>query len=774
MKRLRLLLVAPKPPPYGGIGKWTGLLTEWLDANGKADYRVVDISPHWRAVDDLGIPHRLLGGSVQGALDICRVLAALVRFRPHVVHLTTSGSLAGLRDVTVLSMCRWFGAASVYHIRFGEVPRLRQEAGWEWRLILRAARLASRVMVLDKPTESTLQCVVAPEKVVLVPNCIGLEPLRPRNAPSDHETGRVCFVGWLLATKGVGELVDAWRVVRRRGWGLELVGPGKEAYRRQLAERLGNDGTVLPECTYREAWDKIVAADIVVLPSHTEGFPNVVLEAMAAGKAIVASRVGAIPEMLDAATSQPCGLLVEPKDVPSLAEALKRFMNDADLRSAFGKRARAKVERSYGTNDVFGRCLEIWRSLAPPGALRDADVGATGAFVPGMDALRLLLVCPKPPPFGGMGRATVCLEAWLKSRGGVAWQVVDISQRWRASDDLRILKRLIGGGIQGIGNAWQFTRKLRSFRPAVVHVSSPGGLAAVRDIVLLSLARLLNCKSVLQLHFGRLPQIIASGGWEYWLARAALRLADRVCVLDAATKRALERLLPEGKVVLLPNAIDLGRHDYRRVVRQDGPSIALYLGWVIPSKGIRELLEAWREVSPQGWELQLVGPVSERYRRQVLQHTLEGAAIRFLGPVTYDGTWELVKQADVFVLPTHTEGFPYAVLEAMTAGKAILATRVGAIPEMLALDTSEPCGLAVEPRDAHALAAALRNLLGDPGLRLELGRRARARAEKAYDARSVFEEYVLLWQELAGMGGGQPGSPPVRGEPPSRTNLTVE
>jgi glycosyltransferase involved in cell wall biosynthesis len=67
-----------------------------------------------------------------------------------------------------------------------------------------------------------------------------------------------------------------------------------------------------------------------------------------------------------------------------------------------------------------------------------------------------------------------------------------------------------------------------------------------------------------------------------------------------------------------------------------------------------------------------------------------------------------MQAADLFVLPTYTEGFPNVILEAMAAGKAIISTRVGAIPEMLAVDENESCGLVIAPRDAGALVAALR------------------------------------------------------------------
>jgi len=88
-------------------------------------------------------------------------------------------------------------------------------------------------------------------------------------------------------------------------------------------------------------------------------------------------------------------------------------------------------------------------------------------------------------------------------------------------------------------------------------------------------------------------------------------------------------------------------------------------------------------------------------------------AVQFLGDLPPEEAWSEMLAAQVFVLPTHTEGFPNVILEAMAAGKAMVSTRVGAIAEMLDADGAEPCGLVVEPRAAVALAAALGRLLSD-------------------------------------------------------------
>ncbi len=386
MTPLRLLLVSPKPPPNGGIGRWTVLLLDWLRDRAEVQVRLVDISPRWRAVDDRGLLKRLIGGGLQGVRDFWWVLAQLVRFRPDVLHLTTSGSLAGLRDITVLGLARCFRCRAVYHIRMGRLPQLAGTAGREWRLLYWAMRLADRVVVIEQPSEMALKSVLPAEKLLRLPNAIHLRGLADMTTLQDNGTTgrqdpetegrrqttalcplkRVLFLGWVIPTKGMRELMEAWRELRSPGWELVVAGPGNEAYRQELAAVAGQDGSLrfLGEVSPAGAWGQMLEADVFVLPTYTEGFPNVVLEAMAAGKPIVATRVGAIPEMLNEDAPEPCGLVIEPRNAPALVDALRSVMQDKNLRVDLGRRARVKVERCYDTDIVFPRLVTLWRSLA--------------------------------------------------------------------------------------------------------------------------------------------------------------------------------------------------------------------------------------------------------------------------------------------------------------------------------------------------------------------------------------------------------------------------
>ena len=101
------------------------------------------------------------------------------------------------------------------------------------------------------------------------------------------------------------------------------------------------------------------AADIVLLTSISEDLPFSVIEAMACGRAVVASDVGGVREALDG-----CGIVVRPRDVEQFAAALRRLLDDGPLRAKFASRARAKVIEQFRVDNSVAAYLELYRRLA--------------------------------------------------------------------------------------------------------------------------------------------------------------------------------------------------------------------------------------------------------------------------------------------------------------------------------------------------------------------------------------------------------------------------
>lgn len=196
--------------------------------------------------------------------------------------------------------------------------------------------------------------------------------------PSTHETrthkgtgSRLLFVGRLAAEKGLPILLEA--VARLDGATLDLVGDGPE--RKILEARtqaLDISGRVrfFGYQTQQQIREILRQTDVFVMSSFTEGVPVVLMEAMAAGVPVVATQVGGIPELVHDGHN---GLLVAPGDANAAAAAIRRLLEDPDLRNRFGVAGREKVEREFNIQVECQKLAKIMSCMingsVPPSAV---------------------------------------------------------------------------------------------------------------------------------------------------------------------------------------------------------------------------------------------------------------------------------------------------------------------------------------------------------------------------------------------------------------------
>lgn len=248
---------------------------------------------------------------------------------------------------------------------------------------------------------------------------------------------------------------------------------------------------------------------------------------------------------------------------------------------------------------------------------------------------------------------------------------------------------------------------------------------------------------------------------ERWRRRIAYRWVARRSVMVAVSedlKRFLCRRigLGEREVVTLYNGIDCdayrplngARKALRSELGLDGQRVVGTIGNLYPVKGHRYLVEAAASVSaaiPDATFLiagrgELIGTLQQAARALGVERR-----IRFLG--YREDIPALLQAMDVFVLPSLSEGLPLSLLEAMGAGKPVVATAVGGIPEVV---VEGETGFLVPPKDSGALAERIRLLLTRAELAERLGRRARARVEERFSLASMVQAYETLYARCLG------------------------
>jgi glycosyltransferase involved in cell wall biosynthesis len=174
---------------------------------------------------------------------------------------------------------------------------------------------------------------------------------------------------------------------------------------------------------------------------------------------------------------------------------------------------------------------------------------------------------------------------------------------------------------------------------------------------------------------------------------------------------------------------------------QDG-GFVLSLGRLVHTKGLEHLLKAMCSVDAK-LIMAGAGPERERVERLIRSYGLTNK-VQLLGRVSEERKSELFASCSIFAMPSLFESYGIAAAEAMSYGKAVVATNVGGLPEVVA-----DCGILVPPRDPSALAAAINSLLEDESWRKELGRRARGRASQ-FSWEKVAEQQEKVYLELVG------------------------
>jgi glycosyltransferase involved in cell wall biosynthesis len=183
---------------------------------------------------------------------------------------------------------------------------------------------------------------LAPERVSVLPNSTPALPALPARDELRRSLGidgpTLAFAGRLTRAKSLEVALDA--VGRLEDVTLLVVGDGEE--RAQLEARAGRRVRFLGAVPRARVLEVMAAADAVVLSSAWENFPHALVEALAVGTPVIATRVGGVPEIVEDGTN---GLLVPPGDPAALAAAIRRFLDDGELQRRLRTAAQPSVER---------------------------------------------------------------------------------------------------------------------------------------------------------------------------------------------------------------------------------------------------------------------------------------------------------------------------------------------------------------------------------------------------------------------------------------------
>jgi glycosyltransferase involved in cell wall biosynthesis len=287
----------------------------------------------------------------------------------------------------------------------------------------------------------------------------------------------------------------------------------------------------------------------------------------------------------------------------------------------------------------------------------------------------------------------------------------------------------------GVFAFWiDIVRILQKIKPDIVHAQSFGsGMPALLS------NRLLKIPYVI---YGRGSDVYLPSWFTKLTARTVLKNAGAVIALTEHMKDAMQAIYSRN-VITVPNGINLNENTERGAEGGGPGKRVLFVGRLNLVKGVQYLLSAMKTVHQELPEAKLI-LVGDGEEREHLETLTDGLGIRecveFAGRVPHEKVEDYMSQAEVFVLPSLSEGFPVTILEAMACGLPVVATRVGGVPDIIEDGTN---GYLVDTMNQEQIAEALLKLLQDEKLRKDISGNNREEVRKyRWDAVAVMLEGI--------------------------------
>lgn len=369
-KKIKILLVSPSPPPVGGIQSWTVNILGYAKSQDQIELCYEDTSVKYRGMLEIGLWKRITAG-IRVTNDVIRAIKSTIRVNnPTIIHLTSSASLALIKDYLILRVAKKLKVPVIIHWHFGRIPDLAIKKNWEWRLISFIIRKSAYSIVIDNHSYKAL-INAGFDNIANIANPVSNELAKIANLHDNIERhvdkGKIVFVGHVFVNKGIYELVEVCLTLPTVKQ-LKLIGPVMDDVKTELETiaRKRGDGKwlVLTGAKSKEdVFSEIASSELLVLPSYTEGFPNVIIEAMALACPVVATNVGAIPEMLNINEDSPCGLCVPVKDNDALKTAIEKLLSDSELAAKFGRNGITRVLENFTIDKIFKEYQAVWQTV---------------------------------------------------------------------------------------------------------------------------------------------------------------------------------------------------------------------------------------------------------------------------------------------------------------------------------------------------------------------------------------------------------------------------
>lgn len=346
----------------------------------------------------------------------------------------------------------------------------------------------------------------------------------------------------------------------------------------------------------------------------------------------------------------------------------------------------------------------------------------------------VVMLGPSPGARGGMASVIATLLAHGYEEGGACRFIATHVEGGAGRKALRA-----GAALA------RFSAMLAAGRVSLLHVHVASGVSFWRKAAFIAAARAFGCPVLFHLHGGEFRQFVDTrlSGRRQRLALRLIGSSAAAFALTADSAAWLRQRCGVARVEEFPNPV-AGNGVLPRVPGSD----VLFIGRLEHKKGVFDLLQAFGRIAPAHPQARLVlaGEGDSEQVRQVASELGILDRIVLPGWVGEGQRAALLASAAVFVLPSHNEQMPIALLEAMAAGVPVIGSDAGAIPHML---EHGHCGFVIPAKDIAGLAGAIAKVLSDNIHADMLSARGQARVHSEYLAATVLERLRRRYEELA-------------------------
>ncbi len=599
--------------------------------------------------------------------------------------------------------------------------------GWVNRIVVVAKAVKEMVCQVEGVPESKITVIY---NGIELPS-VGSPSMELREQLGIKEQDKVIVhVANLKPIKGHAFLVQAMKKVVKEIPHVKVLLIGHDELNgalQDLSKDLGLRNNILFLGKRRDVTDLLRLADICVLPSLSEGMSNAILEYMACGKPAVVTDVGGNPELVEQRVH---GLVVPKENADELSAALIALLKDPELCRRMGENGLKRAREEFSIDKMVKNYEELFCDLFSSKKKVLHLISSGGLF----GAEKVLLTIADCFQNNGF---KVHVGTFQDARNP-HMEVMEEARK-RAVPTFVLPSK----GRFDTGTILDLKRYLSDNGINVLHTHNYKS-----DIIGLLAAKWAGISIVATAH-GFTDMNRTVGLYEKF-DKFVLKFFDRVVLM---TDRMLPRM-PAGRSKVIANGINVQvfnekrrlRDELRKHWKVENAAVIGTIGRLSPEKNHAMLIEAFRQMTHPAKDLKLFivgeGPESEKLKYLVERHGL-GSRVIFTGLIA--DIENIYPVFDIFVLSSLTEGTPLTILEAMAAEVPVIATAVGAVPQMI---EDGRTGLLVEPDDATALAEKIQALMNDPGLQDALRRSALEHIKRNYSLARMCAEYRKIYEEV--------------------------